>query len=265
MLLFDSHCHLEDDRFSGDRDEVISRMRETGVVCCTCAGSDINTSNEILRLSKEYRGVYAACGVHPHEAKSVQADYLTELNSMLCQDKCVALGEIGLDYYYDNSPRILQAKVFIEQLNLAGKRDMPVIIHVRDAHGDAIEILKSHRDIIKGGIMHCFSGSVESAEIYLDLGLYISFAGPVTFKNAKKLQEVAKFVPQDRILIETDSPYLSPEPVRGRRNEPANVAHICSFISKLRKLDVEEFASLTFRNACNVYNIDINTAEIIDT
>ena len=141
---------------------------------------------------------------------------------------------------------------------------MPVIIHVRDAHGDAIEILKSHRDIIKGGIMHCFSGSVESAEIYLDLGLYISFAGPVTFKNAKKLQEVAKFVPQDRILIETDSPYLSPEPVRGRRNEPANVA-IYAHLFQLRKLDVEEFASLTFRNACNVYNIDINTAEIIDT
>jgi TatD DNase family protein len=255
MLLFDSHCHLEDAKFDSDRQEVIKRMQDAGIKYCTCAGSDIASSEAIQALSHKYPFVFSACGVHPHEAESAESSYIERLKELASYEKCVAVGEIGLDFYYDNSPREIQKKVFEEQLELAYALNKPVILHVRDAHGAAIEILNNRRQRLSGGIMHCYSGSVESAKTYLDMGFYISFAGSVTFKNAKKLQEAAKYIPQDRLLIETDSPYLTPVPKRGQRNEPANVRYICEFLAGIRETAPESIAELTFNNACRVYGI----------
>ena len=177
------------------------------------------------------------------------------LAAWLREEKVVALGEIGLDYYYDLSPREVQQEVCLKQLELAHALDMPVCFHVRDAHQDMLDLLKAHRSLLTGGIIHCFSGSWEIAKEYLKLGYFISFAGPVTFKKAPKLQEAAVNVPLDRILIETDSPYLAPEPVRGRRNEPTNVRYVAEKIAALREIPLEAFAQITMQNALNAYSI----------
>ncbi len=256
MALFDSHCHIEDAKFDTDRQQVIKNLQDAGIKYCTCAGSDIDSSMDIQKLCDKYSFIFSACGVHPHEAENVDADYIDQLKKIASYKKCVAIGEIGLDFYYDNSPREIQKKVFDEQLELAYTLNKPVVLHIREAHGAAIEILNNRRRRLPGGILHCYSGSVESAKTYLDMGFYISFAGSVTFKNAKKLKEAAKFIPSDRLLIETDSPYLSPVPKRGQRNEPANVRYVCEFIAGLRETTPEHIANLTFNNACAIYGIE---------
>ena len=255
MQLFDSHCHLDDEKFDLDRAEAIARMREAGVTRCTCVGSDLPSSRRCLDLAQQYDFIYAAAGVHPHEAKDAPADYLEQLKALLAQPKCVALGEIGLDYYYDLSPRETQMTVCEAQMELAWELSLPVAYHIRDAHQDMLDIMKRHKKHLTGGIIHCFSGSWEIAKEYLKLGYFISFAGPVTFKKAPKLQEAAVNVPLDRILIETDSPYLSPEPVRGRRNEPTNVRYVAEKIAALREIPLEAFAQITMQNALNAYSI----------
>ena len=255
MKLFDSHCHLDDEKFDLDRAEAIARMREAGVTRCTCVGSDLPSSRRCLDLAQQYDFIYAAAGVHPHEAKDAPADYLEQLQALLAQPKCVALGEIGLDYYYDLSPRETQMTVCEAQMELAWELSMPVAYHIRDAHQDMLDIMKRHKKHLTGGIIHCFSGSWEIAKEYLKLGYFISFAGPVTFKKAPKLQEAAVNVPLDRILIETDSPYLAPEPVRGRRNEPTNVRYVAEKVAALREIPLEAFAQITMQNALNAYSI----------
>ena len=255
MQLFDSHCHLDDEKFDLDRAEAIARMREAGVTRCTCVGSDLPSSRRCLDLAQQYDFIYAAAGVHPHEAKDAPADYLEQLKALLAQPKCVALGEIGLDYYYDLSPRETQMTVCEAQMELAWELSLPVAYHIRDAHQDMLDIMKRHKKHLTGGIIHCFSGSWEIAKEYLKLGYFISFAGPVTFKKAPKLQEAAVNVPLDRILIETDSPYLAPEPVRGRRNEPTNVRYVAEKIAALREIPLEAFAQITMQNALNAYSI----------
>lgn len=255
MGLFDTHAHPTDGRFDSDREQVLSRMRETGMLCM-CVGADMESSAQSVALARENEGIYAAVGVHPHDAKTFTQADVPQLTAWLTQEpKVKALGEIGLDYYYDLSPRDVQRDVFARQLDLAYDLGKPVILHVRDAHGDTLDVLRAQADRLPHCVLHCCSASWESAKVYLNLGCMISFAGPVTFKRSVHLQEVARNVPLDRLMIETDSPYLAPEPVRGRRNEPANVSHICRFIASLRDMDAQALCDVTRENGKRFYGI----------
>ena len=254
MELFDSHCHLDDERFDEDREEVFRELRESGVTRMTCVASDLKTAESSLRFAEAHEGVYATCGVHPHEAKDAPADYLQTIKTLCKTEPYVAIGEIGLDYYYDLSPRDVQKRVLNEQLDLAVAINMPCIFHIRDAHGDMVDIFRS-RSTLPQGIIHCFSGSAETAKEYLRMGFYISFAGPLTFKKSVHLQAACQAVPLDRLLIETDSPYLAPEPMRGHRNTPANVRYVCEKAAELHGISAEEMARITYENAMRVYRI----------
>lgn len=254
MRVFDTHCHLDNERFDPDREDAYRRMLEAQVLRCVCVGSDLNTSRQSLALAADHEAVYASAGVHPHEAKDAPEDYLDQLTDLLSRPKMVALGEIGLDFYYDLSPRDVQKKVMEEQTDLAVRLDRPVIYHIRDAHGEMVDFFRSRRKLPRG-IIHCFSGSAEIAREYVRMGFYISFAGPLTFKKAPHLWEAAQAVPVDRLLVETDSPYLAPEPVRGHKNEPANVVWVLKKLAELRDLPEEEMAKITWDNACAIYGI----------
>ncbi len=253
--LFDSHCHVDDPKFADDIGEVLARMVEHGVTRYAVIGSDMASSRHAIDFAQSHEGCYAAVGIHPHEAKTYRDGDLDILTEWLKEDKVQAIGEIGLDYYYDLSPRDVQMDVCEKQMQLAYRLDVPVAYHIRDAHQDMIDLMKRQKGKLSGGIIHCFSGSWEIAKEYLKMGFYISFAGPVTFKKAPKLQEAAVNVPLDRLLIETDSPYLSPEPMRGRRNEPAHVRFVAERIAELRGVPVEELAAATTLNAINAYRI----------
>lgn len=252
MIVFDTHCHLDDARFDEDRQEAWQRMQDADVKHCVCVGSDLASSRRCLEIARTHGGVFAACGVHPHEAKDVPEDYLFQLRQMLEEEKCVALGEIGLDYYYDLSPRDVQKQVMAQQLDLALEMDMPVIFHIRDAHGEMVDFFRS-REKLPRGIIHCFSGSAETALEYVRMGFYISFAGPLTFKNAQNLQRAAAYVPLERLLVETDSPYLAPVPMRGKRNEPAHVRYVNRKLAEIKEISEEEMARITYQNALEIY------------
>ena len=223
-MFFDSHAHYDDARFDSDRNHLLSAMQENNVSLILNAGADIPTSKAAYKLTQKYDFMYSAAGVHPHDTDSLSEDSLSEIEHLLYCKKVVAVGEIGLDYYYDNSPREIQKKWFYRQLELAQKHNMPVIIHDRDAHQDCMDMIRDFPDLKI--VFHCFSGSPEMAKQLLSRGVLISFAGPVTFKNARKQQETAKIVPDDMFLIETDSPYLSPEPNRGKRNDSTNLKYL---------------------------------------
>ena len=254
MRVFDTHCHYDDERFDEDREEAYQRMLDAQVARCVCVGSDLPSSQRCMDFAAAHEGAFAAVGVHPHEAKDAPEDYLDTISEMLKAPKVVALGEIGLDYYYDLSPRDMQKRVMAEQVALAVRLDVPVIFHIRDAHGDMVDFFRAQKKLPQG-IIHCFSGSPEIAREYVRMGFYISFAGPLTFKKAPHLQAAAQEVPMDRLLVETDSPYLSPEPKRGRRNEPAHVVYTLAKLAELRGLPVEEMAQITWENACRLYRI----------
>lgn len=256
LKLFDSHCHLDDEKFNEDRAETIARLREGGVERCCCVGSDLPSSRRCIALAEQYDFIYAAAGVHPHEAKDAPPDYIDTLRDMLRHPRVVALGEIGLDYYYDLSPRDVQKRVLLEQLDLAEELDVPVIFHIRDAHGDMYDLLRS-RSHLPAGVIHCCSASAELVREYLKMGFYISFAGPVTFKKAASVVSASQAVPLDRLLIETDSPYLTPVPLRGRRNEPAFVRYVLEKQAEIHQIAPEELAEITFRNACRLYRIPV--------
>lgn len=256
MMLFDSHCHVDEPKFDEDRDEVLARMAANGVTRYAVVGSDMETSAHCVAFAAAHPGAVAVVGIHPHEAKGYKPENLQTLADWYTSGQAVAIGEIGLDYFYDLSPRDVQKNVCAAQLNLAYELGAPVVFHIRDAHGDMLDLLRAHKGRLPGGIVHCYSGSWESAKEYLNLGYYISFAGPVTFKKAPHLQQVAVNLPQDRLLIETDSPYLAPEPMRGRRNEPTNVRYVAEKIAALRGESVEEVAAYTYANACQVYRLE---------
>ena len=252
-MFFDTHTHLDDEKFDLDREEVIERIQNEGVSLAVNVGACMKSSKDSILLSEKYDFLYAAVGVHPNETGDMTDSDLEELKKMASHKKVVAIGEIGLDYHYDEPDRKTQKEWFIKQLNLAKELNMPYIVHDRDAHADTIEIIKQCG--YYNGVMHCFSGSVEMAKIMLDLGFYISIAGQVTFKNAPKLKEVAKMVPSDRLLIETDSPYLTPEPNRGKRNDSSNVRFTCEKIAELRGVAPHEIAKITLLNGKKFYNI----------
>ncbi|MCI5957959.1 MAG: TatD family hydrolase [Clostridiales bacterium] len=255
MKLFDAHCHLESDRFRDDLSQVMERMAQNGVERCVLAGSDMETSRAIVTLTRKHENVFGVVGVHPHEAKGWKDEDAQEIEAMLAEARIVGIGEIGLDYFYDFSPRDVQREVLGKQLLLARRLGVPAVFHVRDAHGDMLDVLRAHRGELPAGVLHCYSGSVESAREYLDMGFYLSFAGPVTFKNAHKLQEAARYCPDDRILVETDSPYLAPVPMRGKRNEPAFVRYVAEVVAALRGVETEALAEQAARNTCRLFGI----------
>ncbi len=255
IMLIDSHAHLDDSRFDNDRDVLIRDLKNNGIKMVINIGADLGSSIASVSLAEKYDNIYAAVGVHPHSAKEMDNSTIEILKTFAKRDKVVAIGEIGLDFYYDNSPRDIQKKWFKEQLKLAKEVDLPVIIHTRDAAQDTFDILKNAQDGRLKGVLHCYSGSVEMAMEYIKMGFYISLAGPVTFKNSKVSKEVAKAVPLDKLLVETDSPYLTPEPYRGKRNEPIFVRYVAGTIAETRGISFEELAKATNRNTRKLFKI----------
>lgn len=254
--LFDSHCHLEDERFVGEVDGALARMAQAGVLRCILAGSDIPTSEKIAGIAQAHANVFGVVGVHPHEAKTFDAQTLSTLLTMLSQTRIVGVGEIGLDYHYDHSPRDVQRDVFAKQLDFAYEQGVPAVFHVREAHGDVTDIFRAHSARLPAGVLHCFTGSVESAREYLRMGFYISLSGSVTFQNAHHLHEVARYVPLDRLLVETDSPYLAPVPMRGQRNEPAYVRFVAQKIAQLREIPLDEVIANATANTERLYGLN---------
>ncbi|MBE7037007.1 MAG: TatD family deoxyribonuclease [Ruminococcaceae bacterium] len=252
-MYFDTHTHLDDERFQEDRDTVVQKMRDARVSLAVNIGADMESSRKSIEIAKTYDGIYAAVGVHPHAAEEMSDEDIATLAQMSKEPKVVAIGEIGLDYYYDNSPRELQKQWFRRQIELAKELDLPYVVHDRDAHADCMQIIKDSGYF--RGVMHCYSGSPEMAQELLKLGFYISFAGPVTFKNGKKAKEAANMIPMDRLLIETDSPYLTPEPHRGKRNDSSYVPFIAKEIAAIKGLTVEETARLTCENGKRFFGI----------
>lgn len=254
-MFFDTHAHYDDARFDEDRHEVLTQARRSGVDFILNASSGMESSMQSLMLTKDYDFVFAAVGVHPHEVEKLQEGDMEILAEYAAHEKVVAIGEIGLDYYYDNSPRELQRKWFRRQIELALSLSLPIIVHDRDAHEDSMEIVKKTGASGVGGVFHCYSGSVEMAKELLKQNFYISFAGPVTFKNARKAVEVVEAVPMERLLIETDCPYLSPEPYRGQRNDSSRVGIVAQRIAQIKGLTVEEVARITLENARQLFRI----------
>lgn len=254
-MLFDTHTHLNDKAFAEDRQEVIQRAQELGVSLMVNVGFNRETIPQTLELAETYDSIYAAVGWHPQDAKDMTEEDITWLEELSQHPKVVAIGEMGLDYYWDTSPKDVQKKVFRQQIALAKRIHKPIIIHNRDAHRDVVDILREEEAQQVGGIMHCFSGSVDIAQECLELGFYISFGGPITFKNAKKPKEVAKEVPLDRLLIETDSPYLTPHPFRGKRNESSYVKYVAQSLADIHGLSYEELCQITMENGKRLFNI----------
>lgn len=254
-MLFDTHAHLDDDRFDKDRDEVVNQCKLDGVELILNAGSNMETSVKAIALAKKYELIYAAVGVHPHDAAEMDEETAGVLAALAENNKVRAIGEIGLDYHYDFSPRDVQKKRFIEQIDLARQIGLPVIIHDREAHGDVMNIFKKTRIKEVGGVLHSFSGSAEMALECIKLGLYISISGPVTFNNARKTVEAVKQVPMEMLLIETDSPYLTPVPYRGKRNYPGYVRFVAEKIAEIKGLSYEEVARQTLENGKRLFGI----------
>lgn len=257
MILVDTHAHLDIDDFDADREEVLSRASQNGVAVIINASFDMASSRRSVALAESRGGVYALAGVHPHDAGEVPEDYLEELASLAQKPQVVALGEMGLDYYRDLSPREAQQKIFREQLALARELEIPVVIHDRDAHADVMKILRKDGISRRGGVMHCYSASWEMAVDFMKMGFYISIAGPVTFPNAARLKDIAARLPLDRLLVETDCPYLAPQARRGKRNEPAYVRYVAEEIAGLRGMDSESLARAASANAAAIFGIKV--------
>lgn len=253
MKLFDSHAHLNDDRFDDDRAQVIAGFAEKGVVGIIECATDPSDLEVAVNLANAYEPVYAAVGVHPHSAKEYDVAVSEKLRALAKEAKVVAVGEIGLDYHYDFSPRDVQKDVLFRQIELAKELNLPVILHSRESTADMLEVLKAAG--ADNGVMHCFSGSVDTAKVLLDMGLYLGVGGTLTFKNAVKAIDVVRMTPIDRILIETDSPYLAPIPMRGKRNEPAYVEFVARKIAEIKEISEEEVAKITFENARRLFGI----------
>ena len=254
MFLVDTHAHLDDRQFSDDRVEAIQRSLAADVCYIITVGTDLDSSRAAVALAHKHASVYAAVGVHPHDATQVGPEVLERLRQHAGNDKVVAIGEIGLDFYRNLSPHDRQREAMVAQLELARHLNKPVIIHDRDAHAETMTILREKGRSWRG-VLHCFSGDREMAREAIRMGFYISFAGPVTFANARRLQELARELPLERILIETDAPYLAPQPMRGKRNEPAYVRWVAAKIAGLREMPLERVAEVTTENARQLFGL----------
>ena len=257
MKLFDSHAHLDDEKFDEDREEIIKKIHQE-IDKFTSVGYDLQGSQKAIELSNKYDFIYATCGISPNDIPQTEEELWEMLDKIKelakTNNKVVAIGEIGLDYYWNKENKELQKKAFIKQINIANELDLPIVIHTREAVMDTLEILKQH-EVKNKGIFHCCPLNRELVKEGLKLGFYISFAGPITFKNSKNANEIIELVPNDRILIETDSPYLSPEPLRGRRNDPRNVKYMAQKVADVKQISIEEVASFTYDNTCKIFKI----------
>ncbi|AVP56171.1 hydrolase TatD [Clostridium tetani] len=254
MKIFDSHAHYDDDSFNEDRIKVLEELKNNNIIGVLNCGSSFKGAVDSLNLAKNNDFFYAAVGIHPEYADTVDEDMLNEIKNMTSYPKVKAIGEIGLDYYYeDNPPKEVQKEAFIKQMKLAKELNLPVVIHDRDAHKDILDIIKMFPEVY--GVIHCFSGSVEFARECLKLGYYIGFTGVVTFKNARKTLEVAKEVPIDKILVETDCPYMAPEPHRGKRNRSEYIEQIIKKIAKIKEISEEELNNQVILNTKHLLNI----------
>lgn len=257
MNFFDSHAHLDDAKFDEDREEIINKVYEEGIKKFVSAGYSLESSKKSIELSKRYEFIYSTCGISPNDIPQTEEELwkmLSEIRKIAQENpKVVAIGEIGLDYYWNVENKELQKLAFIEQIKIANQLEIPIVIHTREAVMDTIQILKQN-DVKKKGVFHCCPLNRELVKEALNLGFYISFAGPVTFKNSKNANEIIDMVPKERLLIETDSPYLSPEPLRGRRNDPRNVKYIAEKIADVKGETLDYIMNLTYENACRIYN-----------
>jgi len=253
LSFIDTHCHMDMKEFDQDREEVIARSRAAGIDPLITIGSDLEGTLEGVALAEQHDGIYCSVGIHPHDAKDFTAETYRLLKDLTRQTKVVAIGETGLDYHYDHSPRDVQRRVFEQHLLLAGETGLPVIIHSREANRDTLQIVSNSG--ITNGVFHCFSGDMAMAEQVMAMGFYISLAGPVTFKKARSLHEVARMVPDDYLLLETDAPYLTPEPFRGKRNEPAYLVHTAKRIAELRGISLQDISRITSVNAKQLFGI----------
>lgn len=259
-MLIDSHAHLDMKEFEGDRGQVLERARAYGIRAIVNVGYDLESSSRSVALAGDHAEVYAAVGLHPHGARRVGEETYRSLRRLAGARKVVALGEMGLDYYRDLSPREVQREVFRRQIRLARELKLPIIVHDRDAHGDILNIMREEGAGEVGGVMHCFSGNWSLARECLELGFYLSIAGPVTYPNNYKTQEVARLAPLDRLLIETDAPYLAPIPFRGRVNEPVYVKLVAEKIASLRGIGYHRVAEATAANACRLFGLNLPPA-----
>jgi TatD DNase family protein len=255
-MLVDTHAHLEMNDYDEDREEVLRRALKSGVRQIVAVGIDRLSSHKSIKLAKRYDFIFATVGYHPHNAKDVNAQVLDELARLAAEPETVAWGEIGLDFYRRHSPPTQQIDAFESQLDLASSLHLPVIIHSREANSDVFEILKKRKGRVKG-VIHCFSGDLNLAFSYIDMGYYISIPGTVTYKKASLVREVAAHIPLERLLLETDAPFLSPEPKRGKRNEPSFVVHTAERIAELRQLEFEAVASQTTENARQIFSLPL--------
>lgn len=252
-MYFDTHAHYDSNAFHHDRQAVLSGLPGRGVVLALCPGCDMDSSRKCVQLADEYPHIYAAVGVHPHDAKDVPSGWLAGLDALSRHPKVKAFGEMGLDYHYDHSPREVQQEVFRAQMALALRRDKPVIIHDREAHRDCLEIVRAYPGVC--GVYHCYSGSLEDAKILVGMGWMLSFTGAVTYKNARRALEVIKWLPLEHIMIETDAPYLTPEPWRGKRNDSGFVYRVAEVIAQVKELSLEEVAAATTENGKRFFGI----------
>lgn len=260
MEFFDSHSHYNDEKFNEDREKIIKDTFESGITKFVCAGYNIPSSLFSLELSKKYEYIYSICGISPNDVPQSEQELWKSIDEIIQivkeknSKKLVAIGEIGLDYYWNKENSDLQKQAFIKQIELANEMNLPIVIHSRDTSVDTIDIIRNHR-VKKAGIFHCCQLNQELVRQALELGYYISFAGPITFKNSKNAPDVVKMVPLDRILIETDSPYLSPEPNRGKRNDCRNVKYVAQKIADIKEISLEEVAKKTYENAMRIFEI----------
>ena len=255
-MIFESHAHYDDEAFDADREELLSGMQDAGISHIVNVGASVRGVEDTVKLMERYPFVYGAVGIHPDEVGDLNEERMQWLKGLCSLEKTVAVGEIGLDYYWDKEPRAVQKQWFERQLHLARETELPVVVHSRDAAKDTFEIIKSEHAGTTGGVIHCFSGSKEMARDYLNLGYYIGIGGVVTFKNARVMKEVAAYVPLDRILVETDCPYLAPVPFRGKRNSSLYLPYIIEEIGRIKGISQEEVEEATYQNARSMYRID---------
>jgi TatD DNase family protein len=257
LRLIDSHAHIQGPEFAADLNGVIDRAHAVGVEKILVVGGtgELSSNDAAVAVANSFTGLFATVGMHPHDAKDVSEQDFERLEHLAADPKVVAVGETGLDFYYDHSPRELQVKVFARFIHMARALELPLIVHDRDAHREIAELLKSEGGGNLRGVIHCFTGDYPAAKEFLDLGFYLSFSGIVTFKNAEPLREAARRLPLDRLLVETDSPYLAPVPHRGKRNEPAFVLHVAETIASVKGLPLQEIAKATSRNAGDLFGI----------
>ena len=253
-MLFDTHAHLDDHAFDADRRELLAALPDQGIGLLMNPGCSLESSRNAIGLAEEYDYIYAAVGSHPDVADEVDDACIAQYRELCKHPKVKAIGEIGLDYHYEDIPRQIQCKAFRAQMELARELDLPVIVHEREAHEDGMQIVREFPDVT--GVFHCYSGSAEMARQLVDRGWYIGFTGVLTFKNARKALEVAASIPLDRIVIETDCPYMAPEPFRGKRNDPGKIYRMAEKLAELRGLSVEEIHTITLKNGKRLYRID---------